>query len=54
MPLAAAACAAPASANPSLTYVNGVWVEVEVVEARADHVVLNLKSSGPVALVALP
>lgn len=34
--------------------VNGVWVEVEVVEARADHVVLNLKSSGPVALVALP
>lgn len=35
-------------------YVNGVWVEVEVVEARADHVVLNLKSSGPVALVALP
>lgn len=35
-------------------YVNGVWVEVEVVEARADHVVLNLKNSGPVALVALP
>lgn len=35
-------------------YVNGVWVEVEVVEARADHVVLNLKGSGPVALVALP
>lgn len=35
-------------------YVNGVWVEVEVVDARADHVVLNLKNSGPVALVALP
>lgn len=35
-------------------YVNGAWVDVEVVEARADHVVLNLKSNGPVAFVALP
>lgn len=35
-------------------YVNGVWIEVEVVEARADHVVLNLKGNGPVAFVALP
>lgn len=35
-------------------YVNGVWVEVEVVEARANHVVLNLRSSGPVAFIALP
>ncbi|MCM1202058.1 MAG: hypothetical protein NC312_12590 [Bacteroides fragilis] len=35
-------------------YVNGVWIEVEVVEARADHVVLNLKGNGPIAFVALP
>lgn len=35
-------------------YVKGAWVEVEVVEARADHVVLNLKGNGPVAFVALP
>lgn len=35
-------------------YVGGAWVEVEVVEARADHVVLNLKGNGPVAFVALP
>ena len=35
-------------------FVNGVWVDVEVVEVRADHVVLNLKSSGAVAFVALP
>lgn len=35
-------------------YVKGTWVEVEVVEARADHVVLNLKGNGPVAFVALP
>lgn len=34
--------------------VAGAWVDVEVVEARADHVVLNLKNSGPVAFVALP
>lgn len=35
-------------------YVGGTWIEVEVVEARADHVVLNLKGNGPVAFVALP
>mgnify|MGYP001146171976 FL=1 len=35
-------------------YVNGAWIEVEVVESRADHVVLNLKGNGPVAFVALP
>lgn len=35
-------------------YINGVWVDVEVTEARADHVVLNLKGNGPVAFVALP
>jgi len=34
--------------------VAGVWTDVEVVEARADHVVLNLKNAGPVAFVALP
>ncbi len=34
--------------------VGGVWTDVEVVEARADHVVLNLKNAGPVAFVALP
>lgn len=35
-------------------YVNGVWVDVEVVEVRADHVVLNLTNSGVIAFVALP
>lgn len=35
-------------------YVGGAWVDVEVVEARADHVVLNLKGKGAVALIALP
>lgn len=35
-------------------YVNGVWVDVEIVEVRADHVVLNLTSSGAVAFVAVP
>lgn len=34
--------------------VNGVWVDVEVVEVRADHVVLNLVNSGAVAFVQLP
>lgn len=33
--------------------VNGVWVDVEVVEVRADHVVLNLTNRGPVAFVAV-
>lgn len=35
-------------------YVNGAWVDVEVVEVRADHVVLNLKNAGAVAFVELP
>ena len=35
-------------------YVNGVWIDVEVVEVRADHVVLNLTNSGAVAFVELP
>lgn len=34
--------------------VNGVWVDVEVVEVREDHVVLNLTSAGAVAFVQLP
>lgn len=34
--------------------VNGVWVDVEVVEVRADHVVLNLTNMGAVAFVLLP
>lgn len=35
-------------------YVNGEWIDVEVVEVRADHVILNLTNSGAVAFVALP
>ena len=35
-------------------YVNGTWIDVEIVEVRADHVVLNLTGSGAVAFVALP
>lgn len=35
-------------------YVNGAWVDVEVAEVRADHVVLNLKNAGAVAFVELP
>lgn len=34
--------------------VNGVWVDVEVVEVRADHVVLNLTNMGAVAFVQIP
>ena len=34
--------------------VNGKWVEVEIVEIRKDHVVLNLTGSGAIAFVALP
>ncbi|MCI8846477.1 MAG: hypothetical protein OSJ53_00900 [Kineothrix sp.] len=34
--------------------VNGVWVDVEVVEIRADHVVLNLTGKGAVAFVQIP
>lgn len=35
-------------------YVNGQWIEVDVVESRADHVILLLKGNGPVAFIALP
>lgn len=35
-------------------YVNGAWIDVEIVEIRADHVVLNLTNSGAVAFVAVP
>ena len=35
-------------------YVNGSWIDVEIVEIRADHVVLNLTNSGAVAFVAIP
>lgn len=35
-------------------YVNGVWIDVEIVEIRADHVVLNLTNAGAVAFIALP
>lgn len=36
----------------ALQYVDGAWVEVEVAEVRADHVVLNLKQNGKVAFIA--
>ncbi len=32
-------------------YVDGTWTDVEAVEVRADHVVLNLKSNGVVAFL---
>lgn len=35
-------------------YVNGAWIDVEVVEVRAEHVILNLTNSGAVAFVELP
>ena len=35
----------------AVQYVNGAWIEVEVVEVRADHVVLNLKQNGKVAFL---
>lgn len=35
-------------------YVDGAWIDVEVVEVRADHVVLNLQNKGAVAFVELP
>lgn len=35
----------------AVQYVDGVWVDVEVVEVRADHVVLNLKQNGKVAFI---
>lgn len=34
--------------------VNGEWIDVEVVEVRADHVVLNLTNTGAVAFFQLP
>lgn len=40
------------SANiAAVQYLSGRWVDVEVTEVRADHVVLNLKSSGVVAFL---
>ncbi len=35
-------------------FINGAWVDVEIVEIREDHVVLNLTGSGAIAFVALP
>lgn len=32
-------------------YIDGAWTDVEVMEVRADHVVLNLKSNGVVAFL---
>ncbi|MCM1156709.1 MAG: hypothetical protein NC314_13020 [Roseburia sp.] len=36
----------------AVQYVDGAWVDVEVAEVRADHVVLNLKKNGKVAFVS--
>lgn len=36
----------------ALQYNAGTWVEVEVAEVRADHIVLNMKGNGVVAFVA--
>lgn len=36
----------------ALQYVDGAWINVDVVEVRADHVVLNMKGNGVVAFVA--
>lgn len=36
----------------AVQYVDGAWVDVEVKEVRADHVVLDLKSNGIVAFLA--
>lgn len=36
----------------ALQYVDGAWVNVEITEVRADHVVLNLKQNGRVAFIA--
>ena len=36
----------------ALQYVDGNWVNVDVAEVRADHVVLNMNSNGVVAFVA--
>lgn len=36
----------------ALQYSAGTWVNVEVVEVRADHVILNMKGNGVVAFIA--
>lgn len=36
----------------AVQYVDGAWVDVDVKEVRADHVVLDLKSNGIVAFLA--
>ncbi|MCM1387251.1 MAG: hypothetical protein NC231_07995 [Bacillus sp. (in: Bacteria)] len=36
----------------AVQYIDGAWVDVEVVEVRADHVVLNLKKNGKVAFLS--
>lgn len=35
-------------------FIDGEWVDVEVVEVRADHVILNLTNSGVIAFVEIP
>lgn len=35
----------------AMQYVSGTWVDVEVIEVRADHVVLDLTSNGVVAFI---
>lgn len=39
------------AAVTAIQYVNGTWVDVDVAEVRADHVVLNLKRNGVVAFI---
>lgn len=34
-------------------YVDGAWIDVEVVEIREEHVVLNLKNKGAIAFILL-
>lgn len=36
----------------AVQYVNGAWTDVEVMEVRADHVVLDLKNTGIVAFLS--
>lgn len=40
------------AAVTAIQYVNGAWVDVDVAEVNADHVVLNLKRNGVVAFIA--
>lgn len=35
-------------------FVKGAWIDVEVAEIRAEHVILNLQNAGPVVFVELP